>query len=279
MRDPGDPPAREVHALLAAAMADPDLLNLWRREPTRLAESGAGAAELDVENIWRFSGLVTKVRHNDLRPSLPATFRIMDSAGLSIELFASYAPTAAKLRKDGRNSKTAKVAALIEFLDGWLDRTNPLQAVIWDVIRHESAIFHLRGLAATQLTRARDTEQREVSAEAVPVRSAGAVQLEMSCNPVDAVRIVRAGGDLASVPREHCLFAYCLAEDGVQTRVMAIDEITSFLMNAADGNRTVSRIAELFQTSGVHLAAEDLTGPIGDLVASGLLEIVHNNGG
>jgi hypothetical protein len=263
--------AREVHAILAAGLADPRRLDCWRRL-RRTFINDATDAEFDVARIWLFSGLATKVRHNDLRSALPATFRILDSAQLSNELFAYYAPKAAELRNEGRNSKTVRIASLIEFLDCWLDREKPCHSVIWDIVRHESAIYHLRTGAAGQPASSDAREAREISARSVPLRSAGAIQLPMSCNPVDAVRAVRAGADPASVPREESTFAYCLLDDRVQVRIMAVDALASFLMDAADGSRTVAEMAERLRESGIELAPEDLIQPLSGLASAGLLQ-------
>src|SRR6266851_4467894 len=90
--------APNVHAALAAAMSDPNLLESWRRNPVALRDIRINEQELDLEQVRNFIGLVTKVRHNDLRIVLPATFRLIDRAGLSIPLFADYAVKSTALR-------------------------------------------------------------------------------------------------------------------------------------------------------------------------------------
>src|SRR5438128_1106029 len=93
--------ARHVHSLLASAMVDPVLLERWRRNPSALNKMGIGSSALDISKVWRFSGLATKVRHNDVRLIAPLTFKLLDLAGVSIELFATYARQADALRKHG----------------------------------------------------------------------------------------------------------------------------------------------------------------------------------
>lgn len=264
------PHARDVHSVLAAAMADPVLLERWRREPSSIAASGNGASAIDLTKVWRFSGLVTKVRYSDLRSNLPVTFRMLDAAGVSIELFAAYAPTAAGLRKAGLNSKSAKLDAFMNFLDGWLDRTSPVHTLLWDMIRHESAIFHVQTSAAGRS----DAPPSAISAGSVPVRRAGAVVHELTCNPVEAARIVRAGGAPASVPQEDHKFCYCASQDGAQIQIIEIDALAGFLLDSADGSTTVSEIAGLLLQCGITLEPEDLVDSIGTLVTAGLLEIV-----
>jgi hypothetical protein len=272
MTEAARPNAREVHSVLAAAMADPHLLESWRREPSSLDASGGGAVSLDLAKIRHFSGLVTKVRYSDLRSNLPVTFRILDSAGLSIELFAAYARTAASLRNSGRNSKSAKLDSLVRFLDGRLDRTNRVHELVWDLIRHESAIFHLQEHARSVVSH---PDPGAVSTHSVATRPAGTIFHELKCNPVEAAKIIRAGGDPASVAREPCVVGYRRSEDGTRIEVTELDELAAFLIDNADGTRTVDELAELLQQCGIALEPEDLLDYIRQSVAAGLLTIVH----
>ncbi len=258
------PSARQVHAILASAVSDPELLERWRLDPN------VSPAEFDFDSIWRFSGLVTKVRHNDLRASLPAMFRMLDSAGISIELFAAYAPTAARLRTEKRSSKAEKIAALVEFIGKWLDLTQRRDAMIWDVARHEAALFHFRELATAEIP---TTAAPEYRPDSVPVRRTGTVQYEMSSNPVSTARAVLTGGDLTEVPAEPSMYAYCLAKDNPGTTVIAIDELASFLLDAAEGELSIADMAEQLRLAGVPIEAGDLLEPISVLAGSGLLEL------
>jgi len=261
--------AREVHSVLAAGMADPELLENWCSDPSTAATLSAHAAEIDFEQVRRFSGLVTKVRYSDLRSNFPATFRLLDGAGLSIELFASYAPRAAALSKAGLNSKSDKLAALLEFLNGWLVLEDPVHALVWDVIRHEGAIFQIQTNAGRS---GRPAVIAEVTRDSTPVRSAGAVMHCMTCNPVEAVRVVRTHGSLDSIPREPAVYAYCATVREGQIRIIGIDELCAFLMEAADGTGTIAELAERLRESGVDLETEELIDAVRGLVRAGLLE-------
>lgn len=260
--------AREVHSVLAAGMADPELLEHWCSDLSSASALGARASEIDFERMRRFSGLVTKVRYSDLRSNFPATFRLLDAAGLSIELFASYAPRAAALRKAGLNSKSDKLSALVEFLSGWLILEEPVHALVWDVIRHEGAIFQIQTNAGGS---GQPTVIGDVTRDSTPVRSAKAVVHRMTCNPVEAVRVVRAGGNLDCIPRESAIYAYCATAGEGQIRIVKLDELSAFLMEAAEGTGTISEVAEKLQESGVDLEPEDLIDAVRVLMGTGLL--------
>jgi hypothetical protein len=113
--------APNVHAALAAAMSDPALLESWLSNRLALRAIRIDERQIDLTGIRNFVGLVTKVRHNDLRTALPVTFRLIDKAGLSIPLFADYAVKAAALRRWGKPTQAQKIEALAEYLKGWLD--------------------------------------------------------------------------------------------------------------------------------------------------------------
>ena len=83
--------ARHVHATLAAAVADPIVLEHLRRT------DNVGSA-FDLESIRLFAGLALKVRHNDIRLLLPLTFKLLDRLKISVPLFAAYGKTAAASR-------------------------------------------------------------------------------------------------------------------------------------------------------------------------------------
>ena len=83
--------ASQVHAIIAAGLENPALLERWRRQPDLLRNRGVDPQALDLDALWKFAGLSIKIRHNGLRGELPSTFRLLNIAGLEIEVFASYA--------------------------------------------------------------------------------------------------------------------------------------------------------------------------------------------
>lgn len=261
--------ARQVHSVLAAGMADPELLEDWCSDPSAVAAISARASEIDFQRVRLFSGLVAKVRYSDLRSNLPATFRLLDAAGLGIELFAGYSPRAAALRKAGLNSKSDKLAALLEFLNEWLALEEPVHALVWDVIRHEAAIFRIQRNAAAGR---RPVAATEVTCDSAPAKSPDAVLHRMTCNPVEAVRMIRVRAGLESIPRESAVYAYCAAPGERQIQIIKIDELSAFLMEAADGETSIAELAATLRQSGVRLEASDLIEAVRELMRAGLLE-------
>jgi hypothetical protein len=274
--------ARQVHTALAAAMADPELLDRWRHD--REAHTATGIDGADLEAVWRFAGLATKVRQGDVRISLPVTFRLLDWLGLSIDVFSEYAVHVSALRKAGKRSKAERVHALVDFLDGWLDRTQPAHARVWDMLRHECAIFDLQSGAASAAGRAGPGDERvrdgPVCAKAVLLHPLLAVHHEMSCDPLELARLVCASRRDFAEPRETPMyFAYRWDSDGHQVRVLRLDDTTYALLTLVDGDRTVAELAGELRDLGVPVDIDELTDAFQSLVDAGLLALDANRSG
>src|SRR6185295_8406509 len=106
-------------------------------------------------------GLTTKVRHNGLRGDLPLTFRLLNVAGLEIEVFASYASFQAKEGKRYAPTSEARSRDLAMFLEHWLDFNKRDQALLWDLMRHEMALAMLRKACPNTSETIEDTSQAE----------------------------------------------------------------------------------------------------------------------
>lgn len=260
---------RQVHAVLAAAMADPSLLNSWRHG--RDALSDFRIEELELEKMWRFCGLVTKVRHNDLRLELPLTFRLLDDFQLSIEAFAEYSIRAAALRRSGQNSKLAKCLTFTDFLEGWLDASSPPHLFIRDMVRHESAIMQLQTISSDSLVTQEQMNSQSVTLCSTPIHVMGFVFRELGCNPLAVGRTIYSGGDSLSVARSQQFWGYCKQATNASIDIVELDELTFKLLCVIDGSLTLPEIAAALSQSGTVYAAEDLCYPVQELVGLGLL--------
>jgi len=271
--------ARHVHSLLARALVDPVLLERWRHNPSALNKMGSLSRTLDINRVWRFSGLATKVRHNDVRIVAPLTFKLLDLAGISIELFATYASRADVLRKEGKKSASEKLSSVSCFLSDWLDRDNPVHCLIWDLIRHESAILELQTVAPSQPPNSDDPVFMEVSLQSMPTRGGTLIHHEMSCNPVELARRLRiAPNQIPSLQRGQYYFAYCQGSDSTRIKVLEIDALGSVVIDLCDGHRTIGKISRLMNQAGISLEGRDLSFAVKELVANGLLALGSRSG-
>ena len=261
--------APTVHAALAAAMSDPGLLDRWRRDPLALRDVSIDERQFDLEQVRNFIGLVTKVRHNDLRAVLPATFKLMDKASLSIPLFADYALKAVAIRSNGKPTAAEKIEALADYLNGWLDKENAVHCLVWDLFRHEHSILMLRQSKQAPRT---PSVIENIGPRSVPRRNGMIFHHEMTCRPSDVeTMLLDVDCDLKAIPRRRSLYAYFGDEQSARLRISEIDEATFAILDLADGYRDVGKVAAVLRKAGVAVKTQQLCEMVGELVSSGML--------
>jgi len=237
--------ASQVHAIIAAGLENPALLARWRREPDLLRKCGVDPNSVDLDALWKFAGLSVKVRHNGLRGDLPSTFRLLNIAGLEIEVFASYATF-----QSGHGRKYAATAEgrsedLLLFLEQWLDFERHEQALLWDVIRHELTLARLRkscpSVAASTVS---DAPGQRPRAKSIP-RVCGEIVLhEMRSDPRVVERLLqRKRPNLKEVSRGTFHFGYW--RTAAELFILQLDELGFLLLSMIDGKRSVADIGSL----------------------------------
>lgn len=247
---------RRVHAVLSAGFDNPALIARWRAEPDLLRDHGIEPSQVDLDAMWRFAGLTVKLLHNGLRDEFPASFRLMAVAGLEVELFASYASDRAARRVKLAPTLEGRTLDLLVFLEGWLDRSDHAQALLWDLIRHERALTRL-GRTALALGSSADLRIAgapiQPGADVVP-RVRGEVALhEVSCDPRALAAALQAPGrgddepELAAVPREPAYLCYWRADTGPEIAILQLEELAFSTLSLVDGRRTA---AELYRALG-----------------------------
>src|SRR5438034_203283 len=129
--------ASRVHAVLAAGLQDPLLVVRWEEDPQHLLAYGIDPSTVDLIALRKFAGLTAKVRHNGLRHSLPLTFRLLNVAGLEIEVFSAYAMFRATSGNGYADTIAGREQDLLNFMEGWLDPGRHSHLLLWDVVRYE----------------------------------------------------------------------------------------------------------------------------------------------
>jgi hypothetical protein len=128
--------ANKVHAVIAAGLQSPELINLWRGDPNLLRNCGIEPESFDFYALQKYAGLTTKVRHNGLRLDLPLTFRLLNVAGLEIELFSAYATFRAASGIGYADTTAGRAQDLLAFMEQWLDFDRHEHVLLWDIMRH-----------------------------------------------------------------------------------------------------------------------------------------------
>jgi hypothetical protein len=233
--------ARRVHAVLAAGVQNPALIEAWRRDPALLRGHGIEPAEIDLDALWKFAGLSLKVRHNGIREDLPLTFRLLHVAELAIDAFASYA--ARRAGEGGRLGDTAEARArdFVEFLSGWLDLARTPHALLWDMVRHERALAQLaRAPARAPASGPRPPGPRALG-RAVPRLREGLVFHAMQSDPrAVAARLRERAPRLDDVALEPC--CACYWRNGEEAAIARLDAPVHDLLALVDGERTAAEL-------------------------------------
>jgi hypothetical protein len=219
--------ARRVHAVIAAGLENPQLLERWQREPGLLRNCGVTLDSLDLDALWKFAGLTAKVRHNGLRTDLPLTFRLLNVAGLEIEVFASYASFCASEGRRYAATSEERAQDLSAFLGRWLDFDRREHVLLWDVLRYELALTQLSSPATVvpALPVAESSVQPAPRASSVPRICGHAILHEMRCDPRHVAALLKEKSQrLDEVPLGTFLFCYWRRDAAAEIHILQLDE-------------------------------------------------------
>lgn len=242
--------ARGVHAVLAAGIQRPDLIDGWQSDPQALHAHGIEPAAIDLPALRKFSGYTTKVRHNGVRNVLPMTLRLMGAAALEIDLFTAYASFCAANGQTYTGTVDERCRKLIAFMERWLDLSRKDHALLWDLIRHEFAPVTLAALPAafdTPAPSAASSSPPAARADSTVPRIAGNLLLyEMQSDPrATAAAMLEKTPDLDGVELATRYWGYWRPEESADVHVVELDAFGYYALSNADGVRSVSELSEL----------------------------------
>jgi hypothetical protein len=266
--------ASRVHAVIAAGLANPQLLARWRKDPELLRDCGVDPDKLDLNALWKFAGLTAKIRHNGLRADLPLTFRLLNVAGLEIEIFASYASFCSSRGGGFADTTEDRMRELLSFLENRLDFQKLEHALLWDVIRHEVAITKLSTLAratsiATAVVKPRPGSCRITS---VPSVCGEVILHEMRSDPrIVAAILSEKTPILDQIRLDPYHFCYWRSEGSSEIHILELDALGFYLVKLADGMRSIAELSVLM--GGKSKPAKGFVKAVGDLAALGILRL------
>ncbi|HVG35268.1 MAG TPA: hypothetical protein VM911_19530 [Pyrinomonadaceae bacterium] len=265
--------AGRVHSVIAAGIENPRLLARWQQEPELLSTCGVEPDKLDLDALWKFAGLTAKVRHNGLRADFPLTFRLLNVAGLEIEVFASYASFRAAAGLRYADTTEERTQDLLAFLEHWLDFDRLEHALLWDVMRYERALSQLSKLDPESNTLhvpksiARNAAPRATS---VP-RVCGQIILhEMRCDPREVGQaLLQKSPRLENVSPGVLHFCYWRRGAAAEIHILQLDELGFYLLSLVDGKRTASVLSSLI--GGSRRPARGFLKALGELASVGVI--------
>ena len=245
--------ASRVHAIMAAGLENPELLARWQQSPELLRNYGVDPAMFDLDAIWKFAGLSAKVRHNGLRFDLPLTFRFIGLTGLEIEVFGAYALHKARAGTSYASTTEERIVELVDFLRNWLDFNQREHSLLWDLIRHETALAQL------------EKRTPSIRRSRRPHIVGDIILHEMTCDPRALGELLRQKSfDAGRVPRDVVRLCYWKPGDRGEIYILALDELGYHLLSLVDGKKSIadfnillgskSRIAKKLMSAFAELA-------------------------
>jgi hypothetical protein len=264
--------ARRAQAIVAAALARPELLSSWQQEPELLRDYGVDPRIFDLETMWKFVGLMVKVRHNKLRVQLPMTFRLMTIGELEIEVFASYATHQAIAGRSLSDTSEARLTDLLSFLEHWLNFERHEHTLLWDLIRHEEALTRLSAAArlAPKRMAAKSLQQVILNPNHIPRICGDVVLLTMRSDPRIACATLRdTSPQLSEVPLGTFHFCYWRPDDADEINIVELDEVGFYTLSLSSGKRSIGDLSKMF--GGGRRPAKQFLDVLRELAAVGVL--------
>jgi hypothetical protein len=269
--------ASRVHTVIAAGLENPQLLARWQQEPDLLRECGVDPDALDLDALWKFAGLSAKVRHNGLRADFPLTFRLLNVAGLEIEVFANYASFRASAGARYADTPEARAQDLLNFLEHWLDFDRREHVLLWDLMRYELARARLSRLAAPvpSSSSINSSAQTTPRATSVPRICGDVILHEMRCDPrAVGAKLQEKSPRLEEVSLGTFHFCYWHSGAAAEISILQLDELGFYLLSLVDGKQTAADLSRLM--GGSSRPARGFLKALDELAAVGVLEFVTN---
>jgi uncharacterized protein (UPF0276 family) len=262
--------AARAHDLVAGCLVDPSLIDDAReRAPDGPLQD---LLALDLTALGHLAGFITKVRHNPLRRSLPATLRALARVGLEIDAFAAYAPRFARLRARGPLDDERRIASFSEFLESWLHADHVGHAVVRDVLHHELTLREIR-----KISRQPAASSSPARAEAVwRVRGTSRI-LETRFDPCELIAALASDADpkvLARLEPSPRYTGYWWDGQADEIAIFELDPLSALVLGLVDGERSAGEIAvALERVAGTAVPVAAVTNLLAEAVANGLLEL------
>jgi len=268
--------ASKVHAVVAAALESPALITRWQREPQGLRDAGIEPESLNLDALGKFAGLTAKVKHNGLRADFPLTFRLLNVAGLEIELFSAYASYCATSGKRFAATAAGRVQDLMGFMEHWLDFNRHEHVLLWDLMRHESALTTLGNVNAADAHPpvSRDSKARVKRADATPRVQGTIILREMHSNPQFVGKLLqKKAPPLHEVELNSYHFCYWHKEGGEEIDILELDELGYYLLALIDGATSVATLSRMI--GGGSKSSKVILRALGQLAELGIISGVR----
>ena len=205
--------------------------------------------------------------------TVPLTFRLLNVAGLEIEVFAAYASFRAAAGGHYADTAAARAQDLLDFLERWLDFERREHALLWDMLRYELALARLSRTAMPDPTLPAAAAQSRLNARraaSVPRVCGHIILHETRCDPRFVGALLREKSPrLAEVTLGMCHFCYWREGATAEIHILQLDELGFYLLSLADGKHSIADISRLL--GGSRRPAKGLLRALGELAVVGVI--------
>jgi len=271
--------ADAVNGLIARCLLEPGYLDRLRDgfevELDLLQVDDATRAELtalDLAQVRRFGGLISKVQHNDTWERFPLTRALLKCYGMELEVFAAYRNRHLDLLRGARPTRDAKTLSFLSFLADHLDGIDPAACPgLVDVLVHERWTWEVgRELAEPDRRQVVESaRERVVPRDALRVAA-------LRYHPFDIASALRddssAVADLAPRPTYLGYWGRRRADD---VAVLELDAVTASVLACVDGVRSAAEVVTAAHVLLPEVGREDLAAALHQAVARDVVAVVE----
>jgi hypothetical protein len=234
-------------AFLEALITAPDkTLDLCCLDPSIKSEF----LSADLGKLRSFSGFITKVQHNYLWESLPATRKLLAFFGMEIELFAAYRKILLSQRTKNEERRIS-ILRFIDFLEKYTKRKRAAPQMVHQVLRHERASWEARlaVLNSSGPSQTREPAKKVISWRELrqlrPMMNGYLAIREFSWDPIMmAAAILEERFDGKRPRRRPVILGYWGDCSSSQMRILRLEKIEAGVLCWVDGRRSVRQIVD-----------------------------------
>lgn len=253
-----------AETLVARCLLDPGYLDEHLRDgATPLAVDGEA---LDLRRLRLFSGLITKVQHNDLWEDFRYTRASLKLLEVELEFFADYRSEFLRARVSSPD-RIARVGQFLDAIERWLgERWSPAAWTALDVVRYEREIWRTQlGVTTCGGTDHQETIQL--------IRPDGVVTVVgFDHDPSDVMAVIRAAGSLAEVPTRSTFLCFWGRPEPAEVRVLEVDGFTALVMDGVGAGVTGDGLRQALQQVHPQLTSDAIGSAVRAAVDLGVLK-------
>jgi hypothetical protein len=249
---------RAIMSIVARGLMEPAFLEQLAVEPLNtLAAYGLDQrlltefGYLDIARLRNFGGLISKVQHNYLWESFPATQRLLCHYDLEIRLFADYRLFIQENPEAQTASRHLKIARFVQFVEDQLSRSDPARYPgLADVLKHEKLSWEVSKSPWAAVTRTTRSDHPDLTAvraaefgRLIPRLQGRLSVSDFEYDPLQIItQLAREQFDPNGLSIRGRVLAYWIRTPDAPLQVIEFDPGTIAILSSIDGRRSIRTI-------------------------------------